>query len=209
MSRVVLPILVVVALVMRPAAARSAEGAGAPVQPLPAAGQQQDDENPLEPGKRPPSRAPAPATPAATATTTATATATEDGDDDEEEDEGPVQTGKLASWKWGAVLGASAALAVGLVMMQQARSDQALLDAARAPAGTRPTTVYDEHIRDTEQDYVRTRTWAAVSLIGAGVLSAAAVTLFVLDAQGRPRVQARLAPVAGTRVAGLGVEGVF
>ena len=48
-----------------------------------------------------------------------------------------------------------------------------------------------------------------MSLIGAGVLGAAAVTLFLVDAEGRPRAQARLVPVAGTQVAGLGLEGIF
>jgi hypothetical protein len=197
--------LVALALALGPAVAWSAESAGpaggvpTATAPAQAVKQGQDDENPLE-GRR---HLSAPAA-AATATTTA------DAQEEAEADEAPAaRHGNLTSWKWGAVLGAGAAMAVGLVMMQQARSDASLLQAARAPAGMRPTMAYDQRIRDAENDYVRTRTWAAVSLIGAGVLGAAAVTLFVVDREGRPRAQARLAPVAGTQVAGLSLEGIF
>src|SRR5262249_45659628 len=102
MSRYVLPILVVLALVLRPAVARGAEsGAAGPPPPAPAAVQRgQDEEPPPEPAPRRP--APAVAPPTVDAEKDA-------GEDADEDAPPPPRHGNLSSWKWGAVLGAGAA----------------------------------------------------------------------------------------------------
>ena len=182
MSRLVLPILVALCTAGGPRAVVGAESPAPPTVAA-AAAQHDDDENPLEPA-RPRSAAAAP--------------------------EPDGKASPLTSWKWVTVLGAGAAAGTGLVMLQQARNEASLLEAARAPAGTRPTTPYDQTIRDAERDYVRMRTWAAAAFIAGGALTAAAVTLFLLDQESEaPGLQARLAPLVGRRSTGLGLQGTF